>query len=223
MGREERCPWPRTDEEVKRYLSLPLLLALGACGSSVAPAHSATTPGTAHSHATTTVTASASATSSTSSAPTTRTSAGAAASVPCRAANLRLSFVSENDAAGHGLLGFSLKNVGSAPCHTYGFPGVLFLNAHGSALSTIPHHITSDYFGPAPEGEVTIAPGQMASFRIGVTHGAIPGSVCTTAYGLQVIPPDDTATLRTSFTSGAYECRDADVSPIEPGPTAYGQ
>lgn len=143
--------------------------------------------------------------------------------MPCRAANLSLAYAGEDDAAGHGLLKFSLKNVGSAPCHTYGFPGVQFLDSHGAALATVPHHITSDYFGPAPEGEVTISPGQIASFRIGVTHGAVPGSVCTTAYGLQAIPPDDTATLHVSIPSGAYECRDANVSPIEPGPTAYGQ
>ncbi len=153
---------------------------------------------------------------------TTSASGGAPISAPCRAADLSLSYAGENDAAGHGLLGFALKNISSAPCQTYGFPGVQFLDVHGQALATIPHHVTSDYFGQAPEGQVTIAPGQSASFRIGVTHGAIPGSVCTTAYGLQVIPPNDTATLHTSFTSGAYECRDADVSPIEPGSAAYG-
>jgi hypothetical protein len=144
-------------------------------------------------------------------------------SVPCSAANLSLSFAGEDDAAGHGLLKFALRNTGSAPCHTYGFPGVQFLDAHGTALATVPHHITSDYFGPAPEGEVTITPGQIASFRVGVTHGAIPGSVCSTAYGVAVIPPDDTATLHASFTGGAYECRDANVSPIEPDSTAYGR
>jgi hypothetical protein len=46
--------------------------------------------------------------------------------------------------------------------------------------------------------------------------------VCTTAYGLQVIPPNDTATLRTSMPHGAYECQGADVSPIEPDSIAYG-
>jgi hypothetical protein len=143
--------------------------------------------------------------------------------VPCRAANLSVSYAGEDDAAGHGLLKFSIKNVGSAPCHTYGFPGIQFLDAHGGALATVPHHVTSDYFGPAPESEVTIAPGQTGSFRIGVTHGAVPGSVCTTAYGLQVIAPDDTSTLRAPIANGAYECRDADVSPIEPDSTAYGQ
>jgi hypothetical protein len=212
---------------VKRYLPLPLVLALGACGSSgssPAGGHSSTTGTTgARSVVTTTVTASSSTTASTSSATSSTTgSGGAAINVACRAANLSVSFVGEDDAAGHGLLKFAVKNVSSVPCHTYGFPGVLFLDARGAGLSTVPHHVTNDYFGPAPEGEVTLTPGQSASFRIGVTHGAIPGSVCTTAYGLQVIPPNDTATLRTRISPGAYECRDADVSPVEPDSTAYG-
>lgn len=212
---------------MKRYLPLPLVLALGACGSSgssPAGARLGTTRATpTQSVATATVTSSISTTASTSSATTsTAPSGGAAVGVACRAANLSLSFVGEDDAAGHGLLKFALKNVSSTPCHTYGFPGVLFLDAHGAALGTVPHHVTSDYFGPAPEGEVMLNPGQIASFRIGVTHGAIPGSVCTTAYGLQVIPPNDTAAVRTSFASGAYECQGADVSPIEPDSTAYG-
>jgi hypothetical protein len=149
------------------------------------------------------------------------TSGGAAVSVACRAGNLSLSFVGEDDAADHGLLKFALKNISSLPCHTYGFPGVVFLDAQGAALTTFPQHVTYDYFGNAPELEVTLTPGQSASFRIGVTHGANPGSVCTTAYGLQVIPPDDTAPLRASIATGAYECRDADVSPVEPGAAAY--
>jgi hypothetical protein len=214
---------------VKRYLPVLLVGALAGCGSSGSnPASShnaATTAASGHSTLTTTITASPSTTASASntSGATTTASGGAAVSVSCRATNLSLSYVGENDGAGHGLLEFSLKNTGSTPCQTSGFPGVQFLDSHGADLTTVPHHITSDYFGPAPEGEVTITPGQIASFRIGVTHGAIPGSVCTTAYGLQVIPPDDTATLRASFPRGAYECQDADVSPIEPGSTAYGQ
>jgi hypothetical protein len=36
-----------------------------------------------------------------------------------------------------------------------------------------------------------------------------------------VIPPDDTATLRTSIPDGAYECRTATVSPLRPGDSAY--
>jgi hypothetical protein len=45
--------------------------------------------------------------------------------------------------------------------------------------------------------------------------------VCSTAYGLQVIPPDDTQGVRTQIPGGAYECRDATVSPLQPGDSAF--
>ena len=66
-----------------------------------------------------------------------------------------------------------------------------------------------------------LTPGSSASFRLGVTHGVSSTADCTTAYGLQVIPPDDTATLRTHIPGGAYECRTATVSPLRPGTSAY--
>jgi len=45
---------------------------------------------------------------------------------------------------------------------------------------------------------------------------------CTTAYGLQVIPPDDTARLRVGIVNGgAYECRTATVSPLQQGTSAF--
>jgi hypothetical protein len=134
---------------------------------------------------------------------------------------MTLLFLGQQGAAGHGELAFALKNVTGAPCHTYGFPGIQFLDKSGAPLTTIPHRTTLDYFGHVPEAELTIDPGQEASFRLGVTHGAIPGSVCTTAYGLQVIPPDDTQSVSTQIPDGGYECRDATVSPLQPGNAAY--
>ena len=69
---------------------------------------------------------------------------------------------------------------------------------------------------------ITLAAGQTASFRLGVTHGAASPAGCVTAAGLQVIPPDDTATLKTTIPDGgAFECGTATVSPLEPGTSAY--
>ncbi|MFL5822422.1 MAG: DUF4232 domain-containing protein [Solirubrobacteraceae bacterium] len=210
---------------MKRYLPALAGLALGlaACGSSGPATRTVTrtvaSPPTATPTTPTTTTPATTATpTATTSTPTTTVSTG---TPPCRASGLSLSYLGQQGAAGHGELGFALKNTGTAPCHSIGFPGVLFLDNHGGPLATIPHHTTIDYFGHAPETVVTIAPGATASFRMGVTHGAIPGSVCTTAYGLQVIPPNDTATLRTTIPQGAYECRDATVSPLQAGNSAY--
>jgi hypothetical protein len=59
------------------------------------------------------------------------------------------------------------------------------------------------------------------SFRLGVTHGAASTAGCSTAYALQVIPPNDTASLRIPIAGGAYECQTATVSPMQPGASAY--
>ena len=203
--------------------------ALAACGSSGGtPAASIGTTSTTSSQpantsasttsttATTTTTTTASTTTSTTA--TTTTSSG---DPPCRAASMSLSFLGQQGGMGHGEIGFVLKNTGSVPCRTYGWPGILFLGQSGNPLPTIPHHTTNDFFGSTPAMPLVIAPGGSASFRLDVGHGVATSNGCATAYALQVIPPNDTATLRTSIPNGAYECQDANVSPLRSGASAY--
>jgi Protein of unknown function (DUF4232) len=200
-------------------LGLGLVLAggLAACGGSTKTVvHTVHVPATT-AHATSTASTT---TPTTPTTPTTATTPPATTSA-CVAADLSLAFVGQQGAAGHGELGFALKNTSASACHTYGYPGVLFLDSAGNGLTTIPQHTTLDYFGHSRLGELTLQPGQEVSFRLGVTHGAVPGSVCTTAAGLQVIAPDDTATLRITIPSGAYECRNVTVSPLQAGTSAY--
>ncbi len=203
--------------------------ALAACGSSGGtPAASIGTTSTTSSQpantsasttstaATTTTTTTASSTTSTTA--TTTTSSG---DPPCRAASMSLSFLGQQGGMGHGEIGFVLKNTGSVSCRTYGWPGILFLGQSGNPLPTIPHHTTNDFFGSTPAMPLVIAPGGSASFRLDVGHGVATSNGCATAYALQVIPPNDTATLRTSIPNGAYECQDANVSPLRSGASAY--
>lgn len=174
----------------------------------------------------------------TSSVPATTTSTTTAASVPaatstattsppssepppCVAADLSLTFLGGQGATGHGELGFALRNTSPRTCSTIGYPGVQFLDRAGGALPTIATHTTQDFFGQIPELPLTVASGEVVSFRLGVTHGMTSTVGCTTAYGLQVIPPNDTATLRIAIPNGAYECRTATVSPLAQGTTAY--
>jgi hypothetical protein len=119
------------------------------------------------------------------------------------------------------VLGFGLRNTSGRSCHTFGYPGVLFLDRGGHPLPTDSVRTTRDFFGSAPEASLTVAPGSIVSFRLGVTHGVTSTAHCTTAYGLQVIPPDDTATLRVTIPGGAYECTTATVSPLQAGTSAY--
>ncbi|MHB8658683.1 MAG: DUF4232 domain-containing protein [Solirubrobacteraceae bacterium] len=155
-------------------------------------------------------------------APTaTSTTATGAPQFRCTASDLALSYLGGQGATGHGELGFALRNTSRARCRTFGYPGVQFLSQSGAPLPTSSTRTTRDFFGLAPVTQLVLAPGGSASFRLGVTHGAASPAGCTTAYGLQVIPPDDTATLRVAIAQGAYECAAATVSPLRPGTSAY--
>ncbi len=214
--------------------SLFAALVLAACGGS---GSTATIKNTSGSHgATTTVTRTAtgassaetgangsgSAQSSSGGAGLPGTSSAPASGAPaCTAGGLALSFLGQQGATGHGELGFALRNTGSVGCSTRGYPGVQFLDRAGGALPTAPTHTTSDFFGHTSLRALTVPAGQSVSFRLGVTHGAGSSAGCTTAYALQVIAPNDTATLKTAIPDGATECATATVSPLLPGTSAY--
>ena len=214
------------DHRMRRFLGLSLpfaaVLVLAGCGGSSSNAnHAAAVTNAASTPASTvsTTTAADATTATTTTTQSTETSTGPA---PCRAAELSLSFLGGQGATGHGELGFALRNTSSQTCSTYGYPGIQFLDQAGNPLPTIPTHTTQDFFGSLPKLPLTVAPGATVSFRLGVTHGATSTADCATAYGLQVIPPNDTATLKTAIGSGgAYECRTATVSPLQRGTSAY--
>jgi hypothetical protein len=201
-------------------LVLPCVLA--ACGSS------AQRIVTTAAGATRTVTRTASQTAQTTTSSTTATTSSASTAThpgdQCVAADLSLSFLGGNGATGHAELGFALRNTSNASCRTGGYPGVLFLDAAGQGLTTRPEHTTSDFFGQTTLRELTVAPGATVSFRLGVSHVGSGGSDagCVTAKGLQVIPPNDTATVRVMVSDGLSECDGTvTVSPIQPGTSAF--
>ncbi len=216
-------------------LAVLAMLLIAACGGSdtttiTNASHSggASVSGS-HGGATTTVTRTAAASGAPASAGTAPAAGGsggvglpssssAAGGSACVASGLALSFLGQQGATGHGELGFALRNTGDSACSTVGYPGVQFLDLHGAALPTTPTHTTADFFGHTRLQALTLAAGQSASFRLGVTHGA--GS-CTTASALRVIAPNDTATLTVAIPDGAAECATATVSPLVAGTAAY--
>jgi Protein of unknown function (DUF4232) len=115
-----------------------------------------------------------------------------------------------------------MQNAGNAPCSTLGYPGIQFLSKAGAALPTHDTRTTTDFFGTTKLAPLTIAPGQSASFRLGVSHGSAAPHGCVTAGYVQVIPPNDTSTVRIAVPGGVYECGGGvTVSPMQPGDTAY--
>lgn len=209
--------------------ALAVAVALAACagtGASTGTQNAGQTQaaGGTHSVATTTITSTVSPTSSTASSTSARTSSATSAGggqPGCRARALALHFLGQQGATGHGELGFAVRNTGSATCRTFGYPGVQFLDAFGKRLPTRSQRSTDDFFGHLPVVEIVLAPGASASFRLAVTHGSASPAGCTTAHGLQVYPPDDTATLHATIPEGAAECGTATVSPMRPGTSAY--
>jgi hypothetical protein len=221
-------------------LALAAALALSGCGGSGAsstsgggqPAAATSQTQTSTASSSSTAASSTSSTTSTTSAlSTTTTSAGPAASgaggaslagpAPCTASGLALTYLGGQGATGHGELGFALRNTAQKSCSTGGYPGIQFLDRAGGALATTPTHTTSDFFGTLPLSTLTVVPGSSFSFRLGVSHGGGTGAGCSTAYGLQVIPPNDTATLRVDIPNGASECGATTVSPVQPGDSAF--
>jgi Protein of unknown function (DUF4232) len=202
-------------------IALLAALALAACGGSgsttgtgaAAPTTAATVTRTASQSASSTTTRASSASSSESST--------ASGPPPCRAAGLAPSFLGQQGATGHGELGFALRNTSTESCNTIGYPGVQFLARSGAPLPTSPTHTTNDFFGHSPLRNLIVGPGQTVSFRLGVTHGIGSSAGCTTAYGLQVIAPNDTVTRHVQIPGGATECGTATVSPVQAGTSAY--
>ncbi|HEX3617115.1 MAG TPA: DUF4232 domain-containing protein [Solirubrobacteraceae bacterium] len=139
---------------------------------------------------------------------------------PCTAGDLTPSYLGSNGAAGTIVLGFALKNSGSSTCHTYGWPGVEFLSSSGAALPTHATRTSGDVVGSTPAGELTLAPGESASFRMVTSDVATGGGSCPTAAALQIYAPDDTITMKVSV-PGIAACGKATLSPLLPGVSAF--
>jgi len=155
----------------------------------------------------------------TASSPTTTgsgTTTTAASNPPCTASDLGLTFLGSNGATGNVVLYLELRNSGTVPCHTYGYPGVEFLAADGSGINTVTTRTIHDILGNTPETAIELAPNERSTFRMVVAVNG-PESICTNATGLQVIAPNDTQTMRVAFPNPILQCGKTTVSPLEPG------
>jgi hypothetical protein len=108
----------------------------------------------------------------------------------CTTSHLRLSLVRELGAAGARSWDLGLRNVGSATCRLYGYPGVGLLNRHGQRMSV--NVVRDTTFRPKT---VIVHHNQRAYFTF-IWESAGP---CEphffTAYGLAVFPSNSTHQL----------------------------
>jgi hypothetical protein len=199
---------------------------IAGCGSSGSGGNSSTHPAPTTKTVTHTVTsghgATTSSSTSTGASPTPSVHTTSAGLSICRAAGVKITYLGGQGATGHGLLGFAMQNAGSASCTTLGYPGIQFESARGVALPTHDTRTTTDFFGTTKLAQLTVAPGQSVSFRLGVSHGSASPTGCVTAGYVQVIAPNDTSAVRIEIPGGVYECAGAvTVSPMQPGDSAY--
>lgn len=196
-----------------------LALAVAGCGGSTNTASKL--PASHHRHpasgtnggGTTPVTA-----TTTAGSPSTTSTTPAPGTAACVASDLTPAFVGSNGAMGHVVLSFVLHNSSTAPCHTYGFPGVEFLAKGGAPIRTDAKRVVQDYAGSVPEVAITLKPGEEATFRVVTSDVASSQVACVTGYAMQIIAPDDTTPMRAPMPDGASICGgQATVSPLEPG------
>jgi hypothetical protein len=143
-------------------------------------------------------------------------------STECVAADLKPSFLGTNGAAGTIAVGFALTNISSSTCTTYGWPGVLLLSSTDQALPTNAVRSSSDLLGSTPASNISLAPGQKASFRMIASDFASGNTAsCPDATDLQIIAPNDTATLKVAISGGIPACGRATLSPMMVGTSAW--
>lgn len=199
----------------RTVLAAVAALALAGCGGSTPAAHVSST-GTV----TRTVTTPPTSTTSTSTSPTattpTVTAINPTGSGACTSHDLAGRFLSQNGATGNVVLELALRNTGSTPCHSYGYPGVQFVSKTGAPLPTAATRTTQDLLGSTRLAAVTLGPGQEASFRMVAATDRPGGGSCPSAYGLRIIAPDDTVPIAVTLPA-IYECGRTTVSPLEAG------
>jgi hypothetical protein len=175
-----------------------LAFGLAACGTSNSPA----------SNAGQTTTTSPSATP-TSSSPSTGTSSSSrissasrmpATQCPTSSLHVIVSNLAGGAAAGTDYVPIDFTNVSGHSCQMYGFPGVSWVTGiNGGQLGDAASRVTS-YGSQA----VTLAPGGKAHAWLGIADaGNFPSAACheVTAHWMKIYPPDQYASLYTSYTT----------------------
>jgi hypothetical protein len=120
------------------------------------------------------------------------------------------------NAAGSTYYPLELTNISSHACHLFGFPGVSAFGGHQLGSPARRNHST-------PAQTVELAAGETAHTVLQITDvGNFPRSACSpaTAFGLKVIPPDETTSAGVPFNFRA--CSKAgpvflSVQPVQPG------
>ena len=103
-------------------------------------------------------------------------------------------------AAGSTYYPIQFRNISTATCNLYGYPGVSFVTGAGGSQIGIP----ADENPVHPRQFIDLAPGQTAHAELRVVSaGVYPPGDCgmVTGHWLRIYPPNQTAPLYASFTA----------------------
>ena len=124
---------------------------------------------------------------------------GAAAQPPaCQSSQIRVWMgIPGGAAAGSSYFELEFSDVGTTACNLYGFPGVSAVTAPGATLGSPAGWVQS-----SPSEYVDLTPGETAHTLLQVADVAnYPAATCepTAAFGLRVIPPNQTSSVVIPF------------------------
>lgn len=124
-----------------------------------------------------------------SSSSTTTSTTAAPAVTTCQASGLSITVSGNGGAAGTEELTFSLTNTTTAPCKTYGYPGMLLLSTSGAPEPTTVVRGGRESFEKFPPARVEIKPGGSAYFNVGFEVVPVGTTSCSTAHKVEITPP----------------------------------
>jgi Protein of unknown function (DUF4232) len=154
--------------------------------------------------------------------------AGNSAWPQCGQAQLQMSARMADAGLGNRELLFTLRNVSSGSCQTYGYPGLRLAKPDGQLLPVTVGRGGAYLFPNVPPSRVVLAPGEIASFELGYAAGMSPVSSCRAFTEAEVFLPGSFTftpvslagidTLSDGVACGGY----FRVSPVIPGGVGIG-
>jgi Protein of unknown function (DUF4232) len=104
----------------------------------------------------------------------------------CDSSQLRVSIIDREGAAGTTYWNLALRNVGRTACHMIGYPGVGLVDSNSRLINVLVQRSPV-----TPARFVTVRPGQQAYFTFGYPSLIGACSSHFSAYGVQIIPPNE--------------------------------
>ncbi|MBO8192176.1 DUF4232 domain-containing protein [Streptomyces oryzae] len=133
----------------------------------------------------------------------------------CHTADLKASFGPNHPGAGQENFALVLTNRSSTTCTVRGYPGLAFINSRGEQVSFDPHRTSGQI------RTVTLAPGKSAWAPLSFTNPEVTNVTTVTPSAVRVTPPDERASLRTSWSGGPVtntgKASVPKIGPLAPG------